>query len=513
MSMRFSRALFVIFLLTLATASWSQSYPAKPIRLLVGFTAGGNADLTARAIAGKLAQALGTTIVVENRAGAAGSVAAGIVARAPADGYTLMLASPGALAVNRILEKNLPYDPDTAFALIGMAATFCNALAARQDYAASSVTQLIALAKEKPGQINFGSQGIGSAGFLSGQLMLQMAGIKLTHVPYKGGADATIAVLGGELHLTFASAAAALALRNRLKVLAVTSLAREPSLPDAPTMDESGLKGYEATLLVRARGARRNAAGYRHSPERAPTRRRVRCRGREAPAAPGGQPGAVLTAGARCPPARRLPEVEAGHRGKLTREHGSQACGSLFDSARRAAMALQMRQYRFGRRNVELAGSFDVDAFDDPVIHDHGVTIRANAHSASGEIQLEPQLLDVFRTTIREHAHLSIDLQVFAPGCHDKGVIRRHTPDFVDPFGFECGSVLNERRHMLGRTGGRIGAGKPEDDDFLALGGGSDIDFLRTYRTSGTFVEACRFHELARRKCLTSCDHVILLVG
>ena len=248
MSMRFSRAAFVIVLCALATASWSQSYPSRPIRLLVGFTAGGNSDLTARAIAGKLAQALGTTIVVENRAGAAGSVAANIVARAPADGYTLMLASPGALAVNRILEKNLPYDPDTAFALIGMAATFCNALAARQDYPASSVAQLIALAKEKPGQINFGSQGIGSAGFLSGQLMLQMAGIKLTHVPYKGGADATIAVLGGELHLTFASAAAALALRNRLKVLAVTSLTREPSLPDAPTMDESGLKGYEATF-------------------------------------------------------------------------------------------------------------------------------------------------------------------------------------------------------------------------------------------------------------------------
>jgi tripartite-type tricarboxylate transporter receptor subunit TctC len=248
MSMRLPRTLFAVFLCILATGSWSQNYPSKPIRLLVGFTAGGNSDLTARALAGKLGQALGTTIVVENRAGAAGSVAASIVARAPADGYTLMLASPGALAVNRILEKSLPYDPDTAFALIGMAATFCNALVARQDYPASSVGQLIALAKEKPGQINFGSQGIGSAGFLSGQLMLQMAGIKLTHVPYKGGADATIAVLGGELQLTFSSAAAALALRPRLKILAVTSLAREPSLPDAPTMDESGLKGYDATF-------------------------------------------------------------------------------------------------------------------------------------------------------------------------------------------------------------------------------------------------------------------------
>ena len=188
--------------------------------------------------------------MVENRAGAAGSVAAQIVARAPADGYTLMLASPGALTVNRILEKNLPYDPDTAFVPIGMAVTFCNVLIARPDFAASSVAQLIALAKEKPGQFNFGSQGIGSAGFLSGQLMQQMAGIKLTHVPYKGGSDATTAVVGGELHLTFASATAALALRSRLKLIAVTSPARDPSLPDVPTMDESGLKGYDATFWL-----------------------------------------------------------------------------------------------------------------------------------------------------------------------------------------------------------------------------------------------------------------------
>jgi len=250
------RASIGLFLCMLATAGWAQTastgsghgYPNKPIRLLVGFSAGGNADLTARVIAGKLAQALGTTIVVENRSGAAGSVAANIVARAPADGYTLMLASPGALAVNRILEKNLPYDPDTAFAPIGLVATFCNVLTARQDFAASSVAQLIALAKEKPGQFNIGSQGIGSAGFLSGQLMQQMAGVKLTHVPYKGGADATAALAGGELHLNFSSVTAALSLRSRLKILAVTSLGRDPGVPDVPTLDESGIKGYDATF-------------------------------------------------------------------------------------------------------------------------------------------------------------------------------------------------------------------------------------------------------------------------
>jgi tripartite-type tricarboxylate transporter receptor subunit TctC len=244
------RSALAILFAAFAAASAAQSYPSKPIRLLVGFTPGGTADVSARVIAARMAQALGTTIVVENRSGAAGSVAAQIVARAPADGYTLMWASPGAFAINRILEKNLPYDPDTAFAPIGMAVTFCNALLARQDYPAASVAQLIALAKEKPGQINFGSQGIGSAGFLSGELMQQMAGIKLAHVPYKGGSDATTAVLGGELQLTFASATAAVALRNRLKVLAVTSPARDPSLPDVPTMDEAGLKGYDATFWL-----------------------------------------------------------------------------------------------------------------------------------------------------------------------------------------------------------------------------------------------------------------------
>ena len=113
--MRHVRALFAIAFCALATAAWSQGYPNKPIRLLVGFTAGGTADVAARVIATRMAQTLGTTIVVENRAGAAGSVAATIVAQAPADGYTLMLAIPGAFAINRILEKKLPYDPDTAF--------------------------------------------------------------------------------------------------------------------------------------------------------------------------------------------------------------------------------------------------------------------------------------------------------------------------------------------------------------------------------------------------------------
>jgi tripartite-type tricarboxylate transporter receptor subunit TctC len=226
----------------------AQSYPHKPIRILVGFTPGGNADVSARILTGKMAQALGTTIVVENRAGAAGSVAAQIVSQATPDGYTLLWANTGSFSVNPILQKNLPYDPEKAFAPVGLTLTFCNVLIAHPDAPFSSVAQVLAQAKAKPGQVNLGSQGIGSAGFLSGQLLQQMAGIKLENVPYKGGAQAVAAVLGGELQLAFAATNTAGGMRNRLKLLAVTSTQRDPVVPEVPTMEESGLKGYEATF-------------------------------------------------------------------------------------------------------------------------------------------------------------------------------------------------------------------------------------------------------------------------
>ncbi len=231
-----------------AAAPWAQNYPHKPIRMLVGFSPGGNADISARVVCAKLGQALGTSVVVENRAGAAGSVATQIVARANPDGYTLMWANTGAFTINRILQKNLPYDPDKDFVPIGQSLSFSNTLIARQDSPVSSLAQLIALAKEKPGYVNYGTQGIGSAGFLSGQLLQQMSGVKLSHVPYKGGSDVTTAILGGEIQLAFASTTLAASLRKRMKLLAVTAPTREPILPDIPTMEEAGLKGYDATF-------------------------------------------------------------------------------------------------------------------------------------------------------------------------------------------------------------------------------------------------------------------------
>ena len=231
-----------------AGAATAANYPEKPIRLIVGFSAGGSADIGARTVAKKLGETLGTTMVIDNRGGAGGSVAAQLVAAARPDGYTLLWGSVGALTINQILEKNLPYNTQTAFAPVGMTLTFCNALIVRNDSPIQSIAQLIARAKEKPGEINYGTQGIGSAGYLSGELMKSMTGTRFTHVPYKGASEILTAVLGGELQVSFISATAAGSLRNRIRVLAVTSANRDPSLPDVPSMSEAGIKGYDATF-------------------------------------------------------------------------------------------------------------------------------------------------------------------------------------------------------------------------------------------------------------------------
>jgi tripartite-type tricarboxylate transporter receptor subunit TctC len=248
--MRLARlhTLVCVLLLASSAAAMAQPYPRKPIRLVVGFPAGGSADASARPIAARMGEALATTVVVENRGGAAGSVAAQIVARAAADGYTLLWSSPGALTINRILEKNLPYNAETAFAPIGLAMTFCNALIVRQDSPLNSVAQLLALAKEKPGQLNYGTQGIGSAGHLSAQMLQNMTGLSLSHIPYKGGTEILTAVIGGEAPMAFLSSTSAGSMRNRVRILAVTSLHRDPSLPDVPSMHEAGIRNYDASF-------------------------------------------------------------------------------------------------------------------------------------------------------------------------------------------------------------------------------------------------------------------------
>jgi tripartite-type tricarboxylate transporter receptor subunit TctC len=242
------RALLNSLLLLGCSIAAAADFPEKPIRLIVGFSAGGSADISARAFAKKFGETLGATMVIDNRGGAGGSVAAQLVAVARPDGYTLLWGSVGALTINQILEKNLPYNTQTAFAPVGLTLTFCNALIVRQDSPVQSLMQLIALAKEKPGEINYGTQGIGSAGYLSGELMKSMTGTRFTHVPYKGASEILTAVLGGELQSSFISVTGAGSLRNRIRVLAVTSLNRDPSLPDVPSMQEAGIKNYDATF-------------------------------------------------------------------------------------------------------------------------------------------------------------------------------------------------------------------------------------------------------------------------
>ena len=236
--------------LAVAAASFAtaQSYPARPVRLIVGFPPGGNADFGARAVANLMARSIGATIVVENRTGAGGGIAVQIAARATPDGYSLLWASTGALTVAPILDKNVKYNVEKSFQPIGLAFAFGNALVTRQDSPVNSVAQLIKLAKDQPKQLNLGTQGVGAAGHLSLELLQLMSGAVFTHVPYKGGAELNVRILGGELPYAFMSTLAVRGLRPRLKPLAVTTLQRDSSLPDVPTMDEAGVKGYDASF-------------------------------------------------------------------------------------------------------------------------------------------------------------------------------------------------------------------------------------------------------------------------
>jgi tripartite-type tricarboxylate transporter receptor subunit TctC len=232
------------------TAPWISAHAqgkiagGKPITLIVSYPPGGGADLMARTIAPKLAEALGQTVVVENKAGASGQLAAGQVARAAPDGSTLLL-DASSFAVNPSLFPKLPYDSATAFTPLAVLATFPNVLVCTPSFEAKNVKDVIRLAKAKP--LNYASSGNGSAQHLAGALFEQRAGVELTHVPYRGGGPAMTDVMGGQVPLFFANVASALGHieARRLRPLAVTSPLRARSLPDVPTMAEAGVAGYE----------------------------------------------------------------------------------------------------------------------------------------------------------------------------------------------------------------------------------------------------------------------------
>ena len=230
--------------------AWAQSgsYPERPIRFIAAAAPGGGLDITARAIAPKLSAALGQQVIVDNRAGAAGSIASDILAKSTPDGYTIMVASLGGLAVNTNLYRGLTYHPLRDFAPITWATSGSNVLVVHPSVPARSVQELIALAKAQPDKLSYGSSGAGNAGHLAGELFNGMAGIKMVHIPYKGGAPAMIDLLAGQIQLIFSSAPTAVpqVKAGKIRGLAVTTARRSLILPELPTISEAGLPGFEA---------------------------------------------------------------------------------------------------------------------------------------------------------------------------------------------------------------------------------------------------------------------------
>ena len=233
--------------LSLCGAAHAQPYPTKPVRILVGFTSGGATDLAARFLAQKLSETLGQPVVVENRPGAGSMLAPEVVVRSPADGYTLLVSNVG-IAMPSMFKK-LPFDVRrdlTPVSLIGYGQV---ALFAHPSLPAKSVKEIVALAKRKPGQLNYGSAGTGAFTHLAMALFESMANISMVHVPYKGSSQAVIGVTTGEVDLAFSSPAAAIGLvkQGRLRFIAVSGSTHSSLAPEVPTMAEAGIKGYEAT--------------------------------------------------------------------------------------------------------------------------------------------------------------------------------------------------------------------------------------------------------------------------
>ena len=244
---------FLAAALTIAAPpALSQTYPGKPVRVIVGYAAGGTVDILARIVAAKLNEVWATGVLVENRPGAGSSIAADIVAKANPDGYTLLMCGSGTLAVNPAIYKKLPYDPVRDFAPIAQIGTTPNVLLVHPSAQAKSVSEFIAYAKANPGKISIASAGVGSPQHLSLELFKSMTGIDVVHVPYKGGAPALADLIGGQVPALFGNLPTSLKLikAGKVRALGVTSAKRHPELPDILTVAESGVPGYEVTNWI-----------------------------------------------------------------------------------------------------------------------------------------------------------------------------------------------------------------------------------------------------------------------
>jgi tripartite-type tricarboxylate transporter receptor subunit TctC len=231
-----------------AGPSAAQQYPGKPIRLIVPSTPGGSVDTLARSIGPKLSERWGQQVVVENRAGAGGAIAAEVTAKSPPDGYTLMLGTIASLAANLSLQKKLPYDPVRDFAPVSLVATQNLMLLIHPSVPAKSVKELVRFARSQPGKLTFGSAGNGTGSHLSGELFKQLAGLDIVHIPYKGVAPGLVDLIAGQISINIPSILSALphAQSGRARALAVTGSTRTRAAPELPTMQEAGIKGYES---------------------------------------------------------------------------------------------------------------------------------------------------------------------------------------------------------------------------------------------------------------------------
>ena len=233
-----------------ATTALAQDFPARPITLIVPYAAGGGTDVMARIVADKMGAALGQPIVVENRGGAGGSIATRAVAHAAPDGYTLGLGGTGTLAVDPTLYANVGYDPRKDFAPVGLIATSALVVLVNPQIPAKTIPELIALAKSEGRKLTFASAGVGSGIHLAAELFASMAGVKLTHIPYKGSAPALTDLIGGHVAIYFSSLPPAIGLvqDGKVRALAVTGPERSKVFPDLPTVAEAALPGYAAVL-------------------------------------------------------------------------------------------------------------------------------------------------------------------------------------------------------------------------------------------------------------------------
>jgi len=243
----FTKSVAVTALVFAAAVAFAQSYPSRVVRMVVAYPPGGSIDVVARLVNQRLTTAFGQQFIIDNRAGAAGNIGTDYVAKAPNDGYTLLMGSAASISSAPAVYAKLPYDPVRDLAPIIQVANQPNVLTAHPSVPARTLKEFIAIAKANPGKFNYGSSGIGASQHMTAELFAMLTGVKIEHIPYKGGTPAMTDLISGQIDFMFTPAPNAIAFvkSGKIRGIAVTSLTRSSALPELPTMDESGLKGFE----------------------------------------------------------------------------------------------------------------------------------------------------------------------------------------------------------------------------------------------------------------------------